>query len=96
MSVLVETQNVVKIFQEGVVVPVTALNGISIQIEEGGFVAFSGPSGSGKTTLANVLIGIPKYKISSGKILFNKKNINNNSDWVLLNKAKRCVLNGKC
>jgi len=34
-----------------------------------------GPNGSGKTTLSNVLMGHPKYKITKGKILLNRKNI---------------------
>ena len=53
------------------------LKGINLKFEKGKIYVLMGPNGSGKTTLANVLIGIPKYKISSGKILFNKKNINN-------------------
>jgi len=34
---------------------VTALRGLSFQIESGAFVSFVGPSGSGKTTLLNIL-----------------------------------------
>lgn len=34
---------------------VTALNGIDIKIETGGFVAIKGPSGSGKSTLLNII-----------------------------------------
>jgi putative ABC transport system ATP-binding protein len=34
---------------------VTALRGLSFQIESGGFVSFVGPSGSGKTTLLNIM-----------------------------------------
>ncbi len=35
-----------------------------------------GPNGSGKSTLSLSIAGNKKYKITKGKILFNKKNIN--------------------
>ena len=51
---IVRVENVSKIFQEGSL-PVTALSSVSVEIEEGAFVALSGPSGSGKTTLLNLI-----------------------------------------
>jgi putative ABC transport system ATP-binding protein len=49
---------------------VSALNGITLNIEQGQFIAVLGPSGSGKTTLLNVVGGIDRP--TTGKIIFGK------------------------
>jgi putative ABC transport system ATP-binding protein len=43
------------------------LNGISLEIGEGDFVALMGPSGSGKTTLLNLIAGIDRP--TSGEVI---------------------------
>ena len=53
---VIETNNLHKTY-EGVV-PVHAVNGVSLAIEEGEFTAIVGPSGSGKTTLLNIIGGL--------------------------------------
>ena len=50
---LIETADVYKIYELGDTVH--ALDGISVTIEQGEFVAIMGPSGSGKSTFMNVL-----------------------------------------
>jgi len=52
------------------------LNGINLKIRSGEIHAIMGPNGSGKSTLCNVIMGHPKYKVTRGKILFDKKPIN--------------------
>jgi putative ABC transport system ATP-binding protein len=51
----VELRGVSRAFEHG---RIRALNGISLSIPKGAFVAITGPSGSGKTTLLNVIGGL--------------------------------------
>ena len=48
---------------------VSALSGITLNIEQGQFIVILGPSGSGKTTLLNLIGGIDRP--TAGKILFD-------------------------
>ncbi|MFP4348274.1 MAG: ABC transporter ATP-binding protein [Thermodesulfobacteriota bacterium] len=54
---IVECTDVVKTYQQGKV-DVRALQGVTLSIDTGGFVALAGPSGSGKTTLLNLIGGL--------------------------------------
>ena len=47
---------------------IPVLNGVSIKVEEGQFVAIVGPNGAGKTTLFKTISGI--VRPSSGAIVF--------------------------
>jgi putative ABC transport system ATP-binding protein len=54
---LVDVKNVRKVYRRDTQ-EVPVLDGLSLEIEEGDFVALMGPSGSGKTTLLNLIGGI--------------------------------------
>ena len=54
---IIEVKNLTKVYEkEGVVI--RALQGITMEILEGSFVAITGASGSGKSTLLHILAGI--------------------------------------
>ncbi len=55
MSHLVELIDVYKIYGEGLESEVRALDGVSLTVDRGEFVAVVGQSGSGKSTMMNVL-----------------------------------------
>jgi putative ABC transport system ATP-binding protein len=72
MSSLVEIRNVHKIYKrDSFDVPV--LNGVSVDVPRGDFLALMGPSGSGKTTLLNLIAGIDRP--TRGQVIVDGKEI---------------------
>jgi putative ABC transport system ATP-binding protein len=62
----VDVQQVRKIYMKDAE-QIVVLDGLSLQVPEGEFVALMGPSGSGKTTLLNLIAGIDRP--TSGKVV---------------------------
>ena len=57
---------------------VVGVDGISLIVHEGEFVAITGPSGSGKTTLLNCLSGLDR--IDRGRVLITGQTVHDMSD----------------
>ena len=56
---MVDVRDVRKVYRRGSE-EIVVLDGLSLVVEKGDFVALMGPSGSGKTTLLNLIAGIDK------------------------------------
>jgi putative ABC transport system ATP-binding protein len=63
---MVDVQQVRKVYRRDSQ-EITVLDGMTLQVPEGEFVALMGPSGSGKTTLLNLIAGIDRP--SSGRVI---------------------------
>ena len=69
---LVDVRDVVKVYQRDAE-ELKVLNGISLSVPVGEFVALMGPSGSGKTTLLNLIAGIDRP--TGGQVVVNGTNV---------------------
>lgn len=74
---MIEVKNVSKVYKMGKE-RVTALNNVSLKINDGEFVAIVGPSGSGKSTLMHLVGGLDTP--TSGNIYIDNKDISKLKD----------------
>jgi len=80
MSVLVEIDNVRKVYRRDTF-DVPVLNGVSLGVPAGDFLALMGPSGSGKTTLLNLIAGIDRP--TSGRVIVGGREISHFTETAL-------------
>lgn len=74
---MIEVKNVSKIYKMGKE-RVTALNNVSLKINDGEFVAIVGPSGSGKSTLMHLVGGLDTP--TAGNVYVDDKDISRLKD----------------
>ncbi len=77
---MLELQNVSKVFNPGTVNEKTALDNLSLNVEDGDFITVVGSNGAGKSTLFNAISG--GFLADSGKIILDGRNITFEPDYV--------------
>ena len=77
---MIELKNISKRYKMGEEI-IKALDGVTLKIEKGEFVAVVGPSGSGKTTLANIIGGLDSP--DSGEVIVDEMNLTQANDSLL-------------
>lgn len=77
MTSILSTKNLTKSYKVGKI-DVPALRGVTLNIDEGEFVAIMGPSGCGKSTLLHLLGGL--LSPTSGKIIIDNEDLSKVSD----------------
>ncbi|MBI3794632.1 MAG: Fe-S cluster assembly ATPase SufC [Nitrospinae bacterium] len=65
----------IKDLRAGLVEGTEILRGISLTVKKGEIHSIMGPNGHGKSTLSKILIGHPAYKVFSGSVLWNGKDL---------------------
>jgi putative ABC transport system ATP-binding protein len=86
VTTIVEAVNLKKTYMLGKV-PVEALRGVNLKIENGDFVAILGPSGSGKSTLLNLIGALDKP--TEGKLLIEGVDVSTLNDNQLADLRRR-------
>lgn len=70
---MLEIKNIYKTFNPGTVNEKTALNGVSLFLEDGDFVTVIGGNGAGKSTMLNAVAGV--WHVDEGQILIDGEDV---------------------
>ena len=75
-DVVLQLMDVKKIFAQGTVDEVTALNGVSLTVYDQDFISIIGSNGAGKSTLLNIVAGVfPPER--GGRVIINGDDVTN-------------------
>ena len=85
---LIQTENLTKVYGKGDVA-VTALDGVTLTLHAGEFVAVMGPSGCGKSTLLHLLGGLDRP--TAGRVLLAGQDIAQLDDAALTELRRRAL-----
>jgi len=88
MKTILKTENLAKSYRVGKI-DIPALRGVTIDINEGEFVAIMGPSGCGKSTLLHLLGGL--LSPTSGRIIIDGEDLSAVSDAVRTDIRRRKI-----
>ena len=66
---MLKIDNIVKVFNAGTVNEKTALNGLSLHLDEGDFCTVIGGNGAGKSTMLNAVAGV--FQVDQGSIVID-------------------------
>lgn len=70
---MLEIKNIYKTFNPGTVNEKTALNGLSLRLEDGDFVTVIGGNGAGKSTMLNAVAGV--WPVDEGQIIIDGNDV---------------------
>lgn len=70
---MLEIKNIYKTFNPGTVNEKTALDGVSLKLEDGDFVTVIGGNGAGKSTMLNAIAGV--WPVDEGQILIDGEDV---------------------
>lgn len=79
-DIVIETQDLTKIFERGTKREVVALDKVTMDIQRGEVFGLIGPNGAGKTTLIRVLVGL--LTPTAGEAFVLGENVKDNIDYI--------------